>query len=86
MCTIWWRASAGASDGAAAPLLSTRSQLAPRSVRFNKIEKGLKRLDGANAIYIRLNNVAANGGVLCALLSLSLRRWVCVCPQRPLRG
>ena len=32
---------------------------APRSVRFNKIERGLRRLDGANAIFIRLNNVAA---------------------------
>lgn len=30
-----------------------------RSVRFNKVEKGLRRLDGAGAAYIRLNNVAA---------------------------
>ncbi len=30
-----------------------------RSVRFNKIEKGMRRLDGASAAYIRLNNVSA---------------------------
>jgi hypothetical protein len=30
-----------------------------RSVRFNKIERGLRRLEGATAAYIRLNNVSA---------------------------
>ena len=29
------------------------------SVRFSKIERGLRRLDGASAAYIRLNNVSA---------------------------
>jgi hypothetical protein len=30
-----------------------------RSVRFNKIERGLRKLDGANVAFIRLNNVSA---------------------------
>lgn len=28
-------------------------------MRFNKIERGLRRLEGANNAYIRLNNVSA---------------------------
>jgi hypothetical protein len=47
------------------------------SVRFNKIERGLRKLDGASAAYIRLNNVSAmearrrgahrSGGICIAL-------------------
>jgi hypothetical protein len=42
-----------------APLTRFTYLCCRRSVRFNKIERGLRRLDGASAAYIRLNNVSA---------------------------
>lgn len=52
------------------------------SVRFNKIERGLRRLEGATAAYIRLNNVSAMEvrRLRPSLLSLPLSSLTCCCP------
>ena len=56
------RRRVGRCARAAPPLARTGGltrRAARHSVRFNKIERGLRRLDGARAAYIRLNNVSA---------------------------